>query len=78
MSNIDFTLDELHSRLQSFGITAILNRPDGKVTTDHFIIAIGAGGTYTITEKKVEARWMVSRIVARELEEKGKKSKRQR
>lgn len=59
---------DLHSYIQSFQIEAILDVPNREIRTHHFIITQDERGTFTVTEKKLEALFLKSRVVAKEIE----------
>lgn len=67
------TLDEIHGYIQSFQIEAILDRADGSIKTEHFLIQQMRDGSYRVTERQVEMQFMKTRIVAREISEKRQK-----
>lgn len=59
---------DLHSYIQSFQIEAILDVPSREIRTKHFIITQDEKGTFTVTEKKLEALFLRSRVIAKEIE----------
>lgn len=66
------SINELFDKLQAFRIDSVLDMRTQSVKTKHFIVTENSKGTFSVNEKDVAGEFLVTRIIATEIEKQNK------